>query len=57
MPELLTEHFMCNLLCNSYVCKTKKFWWVRGYSNLSYGQLPDWKTVAKEIYGEDWEKR
>lgn len=39
------------------VCKTEKFWWVRGYSNLSCGQLPDWKTVAKELYGKDWDKR
>ena len=39
------------------VCKTKKFWWVRGFSSLSYGQLPNWKAVAEEIYGEDWDKR
>lgn len=23
MPGLLTEHFMCNLFCNSYECKVK----------------------------------
>lgn len=36
------------------VCTTEKFWWVRGYSNLTYGQLPNWETIAEEIYGKDW---
>lgn len=38
------------------VCTTEKFWWVRGYSNLTYGQLPDWQSIADEIYGKDWRK-
>ena len=38
------------------VSTTGKFWWVRGYSNLTYGQLPNWETIAEEIYGKDWRK-
>ena len=34
------------------VCTTEKFWWVRGYSNLSQGKLPDWKEKVKELYGD-----
>ena len=33
------------------VKKDKKFWWVRGYSNLKNGALPNWESVAKELYG------
>jgi hypothetical protein len=38
------------------VCTNKKFWWVRGYSSLTYGQLPNWESAAEEIYGEDWNR-
>lgn len=34
------------------VSKNKKFWWVRGFSTLRPGSLPDWEEKVKELYGE-----
>lgn len=51
------ENYVCGMNQDGTiidVCTTKKFWWVRGYSSLTYGQLPDWKSIANEIYGKDW---
>lgn len=53
------ENYVCGMSQDGAiidVCTTKKFWWVRGYSNLTYGQLPNWETVAEEIYGEELRK-
>lgn len=33
------------------VKKDKKYWWVRGFSNLKSESLPNWKSVVKELYG------
>lgn len=33
------------------VSKENKFWWVRGYSTLKPGTLPDWKAMVKNLYG------
>lgn len=53
------ENYVCCMSTDGVivdVCTNKKFWWVRGYSNLTYGQLPDWKETAEEIYGKEWRK-
>lgn len=34
------------------VSKSKKFWWVRGFSTLNNGALPNWRDKVKELYGE-----
>lgn len=39
------------------VCKTEKFWWVRGYVKLTKGVLPYWEDVAEELYGKDWRNK
>ena len=47
------ENYVCGMSSDGAivdVCTTEKFWWVRGYSNLTYGQLPHWETIAEEIY-------
>ena len=33
------------------VSKEEKYWWVRGYSTLESGTLPDWKVVSTILYG------
>lgn len=53
------ENYVCGMSSDGTivdVCTTKKFWWARGCSNLTYGQLPNWETVAEEIYGEELRK-
>lgn len=34
------------------VNKNEKFWWVRGFSSLDKGSLPNWKDKVRELYGE-----
>lgn len=34
------------------VSKSIKAWWVRGFSTLSKGTLPNWRDKVKELYGE-----
>ena len=34
------------------VYKNKKFWWVRGYSTLTKGKLPNWKDMVISLHGE-----
>lgn len=58
LDYILSSTIDCYIACMSDdgtivdVSKNEKFWWVRGYSSLKPGSLPDWRIIAKKLYGD-----